>query len=168
MTSLLRTHVKRTAVLSPGSIVFVNQTDLFIFVVLPLTLINKLIHTLIFIYMIILEFSFKLIFTFMFKITFSLRFTIELILARTSSYRHNSFVHPLESTVNIQLAELQKNCISGVPALEQISAHSVIRKWKLWTQERQSQIRKENCVHKGVNHISYQYTVPNRASKNLR
>ncbi len=30
------------------------------------------------------------------------------------------------------------------------------------------QIRKENCVHKSVNPISYQYTVPNRASKNLR
>ncbi len=41
-----------------------------------------------------------------------------------------------------------------VPALEQISAHSVLEK--------------ENCERKSVNPISYQYTVPNRASKNLR
>ncbi len=32
---------------------------------------------------------------------------------------------------NMQLTELQKNCVSMVPALEQISAHSIIRKRKL-------------------------------------
>ncbi len=72
---------------------------------------------------------------------------------------------------NTQLAELQKNCISMIPTLEQISAHSIIRKRKLRTQERYPKLEKENCEHKsinGVNPITYKYTVPNRASKNLR
>ncbi len=68
----------------------------------------------------------------------------------------------------MQLAELQKSCISMVPALEQISAHSIIRKRKYEHKSVNPKLEKENFERKSINPISYQYTVPNRASKNLR
>ncbi len=55
-----------------------------------------------------------------------------------------------------------------VPALEQISAHSIIEKENCEHKSANLKLEKENCEYKSVNPISYPYTVTNRASKNLR